>query len=465
MAPRTPCLINEILSGMKKTYMIIKRSFFYAVIYIFLIISDGNWAMGVCVADDSASEQIPFKHENILHSGDYNSILNGLNRAGEIKFEANVADMKTLSNATPLVSTTPRMISYRHQEHMWQTGDGAIHLLINQGRMDQEGDGLVLFSSFDNGQSWHEMVSFAGSGDISTSDGFLSGNALYLSYNNSDGEIIVVNLLYDEISGAWQTLQEEVAFSAVNYKGVNSTIAFDDQGRLWCAFVVRQVGTRMWKIKIIQKEDEFADWQTTAVELDTATVSNSPEESVRLISSTNGIGAVYTSRENIKWAYRANEWPADCQWDEEILFTRHFPYPPDPYASHFNTAVDELENIHLVAVDQGRLIYIRYNRAVQAWLSPRTLTFNLHSGYVQLTMVQKQLFVFFNIFSNIGLFRSNDHGNSFEFTDYLIHPNDQNDYSYPRIETPGICGSVIPIVQQYFDKSLQRLLYFYITIE
>ena len=36
---------------------------------------------------------------------------------------------------TDLTSSTERMISYRHQEHLWQTADGAYHLVFNRGAL------------------------------------------------------------------------------------------------------------------------------------------------------------------------------------------------------------------------------------------------------------------------------------------------------------------------------------------
>ena len=57
------------------------------------------------------------------------------------------------AGSTDLYSSSERMISYRHQEHMWQTADGALHLVINRGTLTPA-PGLALYCSFDGGSTW-----------------------------------------------------------------------------------------------------------------------------------------------------------------------------------------------------------------------------------------------------------------------------------------------------------------------
>lgn len=44
------------------------------------------------------------------------------------------AQVEIPAGLTDLSSTSERVISYRLQEHMWQTPDGASHAMINRGR-------------------------------------------------------------------------------------------------------------------------------------------------------------------------------------------------------------------------------------------------------------------------------------------------------------------------------------------
>src|SRR5690348_7943712 len=55
--------------------------------------------------------------------------------------------------ATPLTGTADRMISYREQNHSWQTSDGAFHLLINTGNQPGR-DALRLYTTRDQGATW-----------------------------------------------------------------------------------------------------------------------------------------------------------------------------------------------------------------------------------------------------------------------------------------------------------------------
>jgi hypothetical protein len=391
-------------------------------------------------------------------------------RASDGRFRPDVFSASTLpARPTSIESTTSRMISYRHQEHMWQTSDGAMHLMINQGDIDPTKPGLILFSSFDRGQTWTPTAACPGTSYISTSDGFLRGDDLHLIFNTADGAIVFLRLRYNGIEKTWERVQEETAFSPLGYAGASPTIASDGSGNTWCAFVTRKKGTSIWKTHVICKTQETSGWENPGLDMGLTAVSKTPEMSVRLISLQNGTGAVYKSLQHIIWAYRANEWPIDQPWTEDILFVHEPPYSKDPYASHFSAVVDDRENIHLATMDQGCLLYFRYHGTLQRWSPPRFLAPNLRTAYMQITSAQNQLFVFFNMFSEVGVLRSTDDGNTFHLLYYLIHPDEPDnthaDYTNPRIETPGISENFIPVVQQYVDTGFQKLLYFSIPVE
>ena len=78
---------------------------------------------------------------------------------------------------TTLASTADRMISYRCQNHMWQTADGATHAIINRGP-GLAGQSLALFSTFDGGATWiNSGVSLPRSNGSSTSSSSLKPSA------------------------------------------------------------------------------------------------------------------------------------------------------------------------------------------------------------------------------------------------------------------------------------------------
>src|ERR1700750_2260659 len=56
---------------------------------------------------------------------------------------ARAEPVAVLAQPTDLTSSSELMISYRHQEHMWQTPDGALHLVVNRGTL-RPNPGLVL---------------------------------------------------------------------------------------------------------------------------------------------------------------------------------------------------------------------------------------------------------------------------------------------------------------------------------
>src|SRR3546814_3970307 len=82
---------------------------------------------------------------------------------------------------TTLQSNTERMISLRHQEHMWETSDGATHVIVNRGELTAS-DSLQLYSTFDQGLTWVAGPHLADSDRYSTSDGYLVGDVLYVTH-------------------------------------------------------------------------------------------------------------------------------------------------------------------------------------------------------------------------------------------------------------------------------------------
>ena len=57
-----------------------------------------------------------------------------------------LASISVRAGTTNLTSSNDREISYRHQQHLVQSADGALHLLFNRGSLTP-GPGLSLFSS------------------------------------------------------------------------------------------------------------------------------------------------------------------------------------------------------------------------------------------------------------------------------------------------------------------------------
>lgn len=371
----------------------------------------------------------------------------------------------TLGAPTSLESDADRMISYRHQEHMWQTSDGATHLIINSGGLSP-GASLTLQTSTDNGATWVQTLALPDTDVYSTSDGTLVGDDLWISYSSSLGTILFSVLHYDSASQSWSMGPIETAFSAPALRAINPAIAIDSLGAVWCGFVTRHKVSEDAAIRMVRRAANGSAWSNTGLIF--GTVDNvSVERSARPVAISGGVGMIYSVHEKLFWAYRLNGWAVGQPWTEQTLFTSPPPFDTDPYASHFSVAADGNQDLHLAVADHGQVLYLRYSDAGQSWDAPRVLTRDITANYVQVSVVQDTDTVV--IFSNDGktylrAFQSADAGASFTLTGLLVHPRVRSgsgiDYSNPRLETPGRSLYPIPVMQQYVNGSLQELLHF-----
>lgn len=386
--------------------------------------------------------------------------------------EALAAPLSIMASPTTLESNADRMISYRHQEHMWQTSDGATHVVINQGTMGlKQGASLALYSSFDSGKTWLAMISLDNTSSYSTADGVLVGDDLNLVYPSSSGKILFSVIHYDNVLKTWSLVRTETAFASAAYTGINPALAIDSQQRIWCAFVSKDRTLLSSNIKLIQRQTA-GGWQDTGLIFGATDVTASPERSARpiVLPDGTGIGLVYTVHQYIYWAYRRNDWPVNLQWSQQTLFTSQPPYDIDPYESHFSLVSDNLGNIHVVTTDHGKLLYLRFVGLTQTWDPVKYLSTQAMVAYTQATMAFDKLCIFYNVNTFIKVIESTDSGNTFLYTDLLVHQipatGSTLNYSNPRIETPGLsAGGQIPVLQQYVDGTKQKMIYFGVPVD
>jgi hypothetical protein len=373
---------------------------------------------------------------------------------------------------TTLVSDADRMISYRHQNHMWQTSDGATHVVVNSGTLAGSNGSLTLYSSFDAGNSWVAMLSLANTDMYSTSDGVLSNGNLTLAYSSTQGQILFSVAHYNSAQQTWSLVRTETVFGSSDLAGINPAIAIDNLGTIWCAFVSKDMAptNRGYNIKLIQRPSGGTSWQDTGL-IFGPTDNLSIERSARPVVLSNGVGMVYSVHQNIFWAYRANGLPTNQPWVEQTLFTSTPPYDIDPYESHFSIVADNQKNLHLATTDHGRLLYFRFVNYSQMWNPVKILTGDINAGYVQATWALGTLAVFYNNNATVRVIQSADKGTTFTPTNILSHqpaPTGSTlDYSHPRIETPGglsPLGGPIPVFQQYADGATQKVMYFAVPV-
>lgn len=360
---------------------------------------------------------------------------------------------------TTITSSADRMISYRCQDHMWQTADGATHVLVNTGLVNG-GPSLQLFSTYDGGANWVAAgVSLPDSNSYSTSDGFLDGNQLYVTYDTPPNRIGFAVLQYDATQKAWTLNQAGAISQADGTLAATPAVGSDALGRLWLAFTQQDLATQNFSIKLFVKTSAADPWADTGVTFgDVDNVAN--ERSARPIRTTRGIGVVYTQHADTYWAERNDSWPLNANWPRALIYTKQNP-GTDPYGSHFSLVADDAMNMHMFFPDGGALMYSRYLVSEKAWKT-RKLAGSLQTAYMQATISGGALMAFANANANVAVFQSIDGGDNFTKTTMLKHPapTGSQDYTNPRMETPAHSTSPVPVLQQYFDGSVQRAMFF-----
>ena len=363
---------------------------------------------------------------------------------------------------TDLRSDTERMISYRHQEHMWQTADGALHLVFNRGSL-QPNPGLALYSSFDGGATWSFMQSFGNTDDKSTADGQLRGDELALVHATADGSIMYAELHYDAELRQWSLVRSETAYSSAQWGGLNPALDVDAVGTVWCAFVARNRETNDTNIRVVDRVGGGTLWTDPGLVFG-PTDHRSIERSARPLRTANGIGMIFTVREMTYWASRVDGLPDNSAWNTVTVFTgtpeQSF---KDPYASHFSLVADAQNALHLTIVDSYDILYLRSPDGGTSWTAPVRLDDDRKAVYSQIGLANGKLAVAFSAQRGRGVLTvSADQGGSFSPADELALPPASPGVSYgtARVEMPTRSTGALSVLQQYEDNGVQRLMLF-----
>lgn len=373
-----------------------------------------------------------------------------------------------------LESTVPRMISYRHQEHMWITSDGAVHLIINEGDLSPS-QSLTLFTSLDGGITWTPMVSLPSSNGISTSDGALVEDRLHVTYATDANTIAYATIDWDATAQAWDLSLVETAFESSFFAATNPALVVDDEGSVWCGFV--RINRLNFKsgIRMVMRDASTSAWADTrqTFGIVDGSLTQNIERSPRPVQLPNGIGMVYTVHHEFRWAYRDENLALDEAWDDELLRVVSSENL-DPYASHFSVSSDDNQNLYLVTVDDGRLLFQRYRAGQQVWESPQVIVGDEVTsilgavGYPQVTLdADDTVSLVFNLGRQARVFQSDDHGRSFPIRYQLLHSeitDPDASFDFPRMQSPRRVTDGFPVLQQYVvddgDVEMQRALQF-----
>ncbi len=375
-----------------------------------------------------------------------------------------LAQAQTIRAAsTDLFSDSERMVSYRHQEHMWQTSDGALHLVINRGTLTPA-PGLALFSSFDGGSSWRLMQALPNTDDESVLDGQLQGNELLIAYHTAgNASIVVASLHYDNVARAWATTRSETAFDNSRLKALNPALATDSTGTIWCAFVARDRVSNATDLRMVYRLAGSNAWSDTGLVFG-PTDDQLIERSARPVPIPKGMGVLYTVHDTLYWATRTNELPPNSAWTGSAVYTsKPQKSIADPYASHFSSVVDDQANVHLLLVDDYGIYYLRLAAGATSWSPARKIGGDTKAVYSQIGLANGKLAVGISVKRGQGaMFVSADGGQTFANIDALKLPPPSTGVNYgtARVEMPTRSSGPVAMLQQYDDNGAQRLLLF-----
>jgi hypothetical protein len=367
-----------------------------------------------------------------------------------------------LPQPTNLQSNNDRIISYRHQERMWQTTDGALHLVVNRGSL--AGGGLALYSSFDGGRQWLVAMSFGDTGNDSTVDGELRGTRLSLVHGEIAGTIRHRILHYDLATRSWSTQVSEPVVVDPGLFALNPATVTDRQGIVWCTFLARDKASGAHSLRLARR-DVGGTWSLTGDIFGGG--GRSKARSARPILTPEGVGIAFRVRNVLSWATRVDGADLSSPWSQsQINVDTEEPDLYDPFSSHFSAVMDDSQAIHLVVVDNGNVLYFRRDPTLGSWSAPRAIDGARRSVYVKIGWNGEKVFV--AIPSNTGsgvVLTSSDGGESFAEAHSLIVPPPAAGitYEFSRHEMPSRWVGPLPILQQYEQRRQERLMLYEIV--
>jgi hypothetical protein len=372
-------------------------------------------------------------------------------------------------SVTSIVGNATRMVSYRDQNHSWQTRDGAMHLLVNLGD-SSAGAGLALYSSFDNGASWNQIITLADTDQNSTDDGVLTRSptreTLQLVYGTSHGAIKYAIIAYDSTLQTWSVVDIQSAYSASGIIASNPAFAADTAGNLWCAFTEENSSTLEYQQELIYQAAGSRVWVDTGLIF--GQVDNSSQHSARPVPYAGGIGVLYQDETTLYWAYRLNSVAFNEPWLSSTLYVGLPTAVEDPYDTHYSVVADADNNLYLAFVGEPAaeldLNFTVFSSGANSWGPMQTLESSINdTGYPQVSIVDdKTLLLMVNHSTDVEVLQSTNFGVSFRETQMLTHPPGNKDASYrhPRVEAPRHATSPIPVWQQFVAEKEDRLLFF-----
>jgi hypothetical protein len=365
------------------------------------------------------------------------------------------------------------IISFRNQNHSWQTADGAIHLMVNQGLTGTDA-GIALYSSFDGGMTWVWEFALPDTRGGATDDGVLTdtsnGATLQVVYSTSinPGTIGFATATYDTATQSWSLVSRLTAYSQSGMRPSIPAFMMDDQGNYWCAFTVEDLEQTSYQEKLIYLAAGASQWQDTGLVF--SSTYNSSQHSARPVPYPGGVAMVYQDDTTLYWAYRLDGAPYTAPWTTTMLFQGLPPSSEDPYGTHYNVAADGEDNLYLAFIAYpANLIYGNYTSGTGEWQPFQELAgAETKAVYPEVTLSGGNVMLFVNDKSDVSVFQSTDGGQTFQMTQNLTHPpvvtGSGISYSQPRVESPRNAMSPVPVWEQFIDGNAYGLLFFAVPV-
>ncbi|MEO1554821.1 MAG: hypothetical protein AAFS01_00200 [Pseudomonadota bacterium] len=252
-----------------------------------------------------------------------------------------------------------KMIVSRMQDHVIETSDGDLHLLLNLG----PNKGLRLITSTDNGQTWSLSADLPDANLVSTADiRMVEGtDRAVLVYTTGTDEIVYIDLMYDTDANAWTALNLQTVASDVDEAtALNPTIAIAASGRLYVGYA--DGGDFGVTVTVHWSDDLGQSWSSARYFDSDALVG-----SARVLTTPDTFGTLYATTEDIVWItynVRAGDWDT-----ETVLSPGSLGY----YASHFSTTTMG-GDIFLVNADPDlTLSFVIYDGDAGGWGAAMTI--------------------------------------------------------------------------------------------
>lgn len=130
----------------------------------------------------------------------------------------------------------------------------------------------------------------------------------------------MAQLAYDSVTRTWAFLRSEIAFTSTQRRGQNPTLAIDDLGTVWSAFLsTNGVNSNNSNRRVVNRVNGGNLW--TDLNLVFGPTDRGAQRSARLLHMPGGMCMVWTVREATCWSLRTNGLPDNSARSTSAIFS------------------------------------------------------------------------------------------------------------------------------------------------